>query len=309
MVAWRPSGDDATILTRPLTTTLANGGPPSGWMTPPAGTTTSRASSSSCISDGVGTRPRNDSRTAAAISGSSSAAPDGLAPGRGCGPLILGSSWPCRRSAAGWDALATGDRCVDSGPGQQNSAIRFGGSELSWPGSSGPRAHARIAARGLAELVELEVELLDARQRLADRRERPPMVGRHAQDPERGPVLSGRVAGVVLPSVARIARREAGHQAIANHLGDHRGARDGVDRCIAVHDRVVGAHGGLEPGDRQAVDHDVVVPAEPGDRPAHREVRGMVDVEPVNLRDGGGTDAHRQGAAPDLGRERLPLRW
>jgi len=34
----------------------------------------------------------------------------------------------------------------------------------------------------------------------------------------------------------------------------------------------------------------------------------VVDVEPVDLLDGRGTDAHRHGAAPDLGRERPPLR-
>ena len=64
---------------------------------------------------------------------------------------------------------------------------------------------------------------------------------------------------------------------------------------------------GLEPDDPVAVDDDVVVAAEPGDRPAHREVRGVVDVELVDLADGGGADADRDGPLPDQRREALAL--
>ena len=52
----------------------------------------------------------------------------------------------------------------------------------------------------------------------------------------------------------------------------------------------------LEAGDPVAVDEDVVVAADPRDRPAHREVRRVVDVELVDLADRRRADADRDGA-------------
>ena len=77
--------------------------------------------------------------------------------------------------------------------------------------------------------------------------------------------------------------------------------------AVAVHDRVVRPHRLLEAGDPEAVHEDVVVAAEPGERTAHGEVGGMVDVEAIDLLDRGGADAHGEGPAADLRRERLAL--
>src|SRR5205814_5048443 len=55
------------------------------------------------------------------------------------------------------------------------------------------------------------------------------------------------------------------------------------------------------------VDHDGLVASEPGDRPTHREVGRVIDVELVDLADGRSPDAHRHGACPDQGGEALAL--
>ena len=62
-----------------------------------------------------------------------------------------------------------------------------------------------------------------------------------------------------------------------------------------------------KPGDPVAVDQHVLVAADPRDRPAHREVRGVVDVELVDLADRRGADADRDRARPDQRREPLAL--
>ena len=63
----------------------------------------------------------------------------------------------------------------------------------------------------------------------------------------------------------------------------------------------------LEPDDPVAVDDHVVVAAEAGDRPAHREVRRVVDVQLVDLADGRRADADGDGALPDHRGEALAL--
>ncbi len=63
----------------------------------------------------------------------------------------------------------------------------------------------------------------------------------------------------------------------------------------------------LEVGDPVAVDEDVLVAADPGDRPAHREMGGVVDVEPVDLGDGRGADADRHGPPANQRLEPLAL--
>ena len=102
--------------------------------------------------------------------------------------------------------------------------------------------------------------------------------GVQAVGPDRVAVLLRRVALVALPAVLRVADGEAVHHPVADGLGDHRRAGDRVDQRVAVHDRRVRAHLPLEVGDAQPVDEHVVVAAEARDRPAHREVGGVVDV-------------------------------
>ena len=63
----------------------------------------------------------------------------------------------------------------------------------------------------------------------------------------------------------------------------------------------------LEVGDAQPVDEDVVVAAEARDRPAHREVGRVVDVEPVDVGDRRGAHADRDGPPADDRGESLPL--
>ena len=70
-------------------------------------------------------------------------------------------------------------------------------------------------------------------------------------------------------------------------------AGDGVDPGVAVDDVRVRPDVGLEPGDPVAVDDDVLVAAEAGNRPAHREVGSVVDVQPVDLGDGRRPDTDR----------------
>ena len=57
---------------------------------------------------------------------------------------------------------------------------------------------------------------------------------------DRGAVLARGVALVVLPAVARVARRELGHHPVADDLGHDRRARDRVDLGVAVDDVVYG---------------------------------------------------------------------
>ena len=64
---------------------------------------------------------------------------------------------------------------------------------------------------------------------------------------------------------------------------------------------------GLEARDPVAVDEDVVVATEPGDRPAHREVGRVVDVELVDLADRRRADTDGDGPRADERREALAL--
>ena len=62
-----------------------------------------------------------------------------------------------------------------------------------------------------------------------------------------------------------------------------------------------------KPSHAQAVDEDVVVGAELGDGPAHREVGGVVDVQPVDLDDRGRAHADRDRTPAHDRRQRLAL--
>ena len=76
---------------------------------------------------------------------------------------------------------------------------------------------------------------------------------------------------------------------------------------VAVDDVRVRADMRLEAGDPVAVDQHVLVPADARDRPAHRQVRGVVDVELVDLANRGGAEPDRDGPARIDGASRS--RW
>src|SRR3954447_15712502 len=138
--------------------------------------------------------------------------------------------------------------------------------------------------RGLDGSVE-HPELVACDQDL-DRLPAAPVVGCQAMGADGRSVLARRVAAVAVPPVLRVAHGEPSHHPVPDGLRDHRRARDRVHPGVAVDDRRVRADLLLELRDSQAVDEDVVVAAEPRDRPAHREMRGVVDVEPVDVGDG-----------------------
>ncbi len=54
----------------------------------------------------------------------------------------------------------------------------------------------------------------------------------------------------------------------------------------------------LEMGDAQAVDEHMIVLADLGDRTAHGQVGGVIDVQAIDLGHRGGADADRDGPAP-----------
>ena len=64
----------------------------------------------------------------------------------------------------------------------------------------------------------------------------------------------------------------------------------------------------FEAGDPVAVDEDVLVAADVRDRAAHRQVRGVIDVELVDLADRRRPDPDRHRPRPDDRRETLALR-
>ena len=107
------------------------------------------------------------------------------------------------------------------------------------------------------------------------------------------------VAGVALPAVLGMANGQTRHHPVANDLRDDGRAGDRIADRVAVHDRRVRTHVTLEAGNSQPVDEDVVVSAEPGDRPTHREVGRVIDVQLVDLAHGGCADADGDGPAPD----------
>ena len=120
-------------------------------------------------------------------------------------------------------------------------------------------------------------------------------------------MVAGGVPLVVLPAVARVAHRQESHHPVADDLGDDRRAGDRVDLGIAVDDVRVRADLGLEAHDPVAIDDHVIVAAEARDRPAHREVRRVVDVQLVDLADRRSPDADRHRPRPDDRRELLAL--
>ena len=136
----------------------------------------------------------------------------------------------------------------------------------------------------------------------------------NARDPvllDPAPMVERRVAGVVLPAVVRVARGEPVHEPVADDLGDDRGGRDRVALRVAADDRRVGADVLLEAVDAQPVDQHVLALGDAADRAAHGEVRGVVDVDPVDLgharradADGHRAAADRAGRAARAGRAR-----
>src|ERR671931_1606303 len=109
------------------------------------------------------------------------------------------------------------------------------------------------------------------------------MERRESEPPDRVAMVASCVALVVLPAVPRIARGEPGHHPVADDLGDDRGAGHGVNARVAVdHVRVL-PDLLLETYDPVTVDDDVLMAAQTRDRAAHREMRGVVDVELVDL--------------------------
>ncbi len=156
----------------------------------------------------------------------------------------------------------------------------------------------------VAEQVERD---LVARQRPLQREERAPVERRQPEPTDRPAMLERRVSLVVLPPVARISRREPRHHPVANHLGDDRRTGDRVDLRVPIDDVRIRSDRHFEPGDPVAVDQDVIVAAKPGNRPAHRQVGRVVDVELVDLADRCGTHADRHGTGADQGRETLAL--
>src|SRR5690606_34812636 len=74
-------------------------------------------------------------------------------------------------------------------------------------------------------------------QRELDGRERAAVVWGRAEAGERVAVLGRAVAGVALPAVGGVARREASHEAVPGDLGEDRGAGDAVHATIALDDR------------------------------------------------------------------------
>jgi hypothetical protein len=63
----------------------------------------------------------------------------------------------------------------------------------------------------------------------------------------------------------------------------------------------------LEVGDAVPIDQHMVVPAQPGDRPTHREMGRVIDVQLVDLAHRRGAHADRHRAAADDGRQPFPL--
>ena len=122
------------------------------------------------------------------------------------------------------------------------------------------------------------------------------------------PVRERRIPRVVLPAVVGIAGRKTFHETVPDDLRHDRGGRDRVAARVAVHDRGVRADEVLEPVHPQAVDEHVLPLAHAADGTAHGEVRGVVDVDPVDLGHAGGAEPDGDRAAHDLGVEPLALR-
>src|SRR5688500_237595 len=179
------------------------------------------------------------------------------------------------------------------------------GDRLCWGhGETLPEARGLSTLRGRqsGDEVELLAELQHAHGaevRAVDRR--------HAQLAQRLAVIDRRVAAVVLPAVARVLRREALHEPVARDLRDDRRGRDRERLYVALDDLGVaaGREGRVE--DALAVDEHPVVLTDLPERPLHRDVARVVDVQPVDLRHGRGADADSRDAPADLRHQLLAL--
>ena len=100
---------------------------------------------------------------------------------------------------------------------------------------------------------------------------------------------------VAFPAIARITSCQERHHPVPHDLGDDRRTGDRIDLRVAGDDARVRPDLRLEARDPVAVDQDVLVATDACDRPAHGQVGGVVDVELVDLADGRGADADRDG--------------
>ena len=102
------------------------------------------------------------------------------------------------------------------------------------------------------------------------------------------------------PAIAGVALRQPCHERVADHLRHNRGGTD------LRHDGVATDHATarqLQGGCPVAVDQDQAGShAQPRHRPAHSEHRGAQNVEPLDLGDGRGREAHH-GMGVDQGRQ------
>ena len=113
-----------------------------------------------------------------------------------------------------------------------------------------------------------------------------------AESAERRAVLRRGVAGIGLPSIARVAPRQRPHDAVAPHLGDDRGGGDRKGESVATDDGVDRA---TERRGDVAVDEGAIrADPERGNGARHRQQGGAQDVESVDL-------AHAGGAERDVG--------
>ena len=102
---------------------------------------------------------------------------------------------------------------------------------------------------------------------------------------DRGEVRRGAVPDVARPGICRVSLGERVHEPVARDLRDDRRARDRVAPGVAPDDGRVHA---AEQADRLAVDEHVVrgvaeAGGHPGQGTPHRQRRGVVDVQPVDL--------------------------
>ena len=108
-------------------------------------------------------------------------------------------------------------------------------------------------------------------------------------------MLRCRVADIGAPSIARIARRKAAHDAIASHLGDDGSGGDREAEGVSVDDCL---HGAIDRRGDVAVDErDVRADAEDGDGARHRQQGGAQDVDAVDFGHTRRTDPDMRGPA------------
>src|SRR6266566_6535852 len=153
----------------------------------------------------------------------------------------------------------------------------------------------RRGRRRIAQQIEIE---LIAGERSLEGQEAASVERCQALSPDRVAMVPRRVPLVVLPAVARVASREARHHPVPDHLRHDGGAGDRVAERVSVDDRRVWPDVLFEPDDPIAIYEHMLLAADPGDRPTHREMRGVVDVKAIDLGDrcGPDTDGHRTGA-------------